>query len=191
MMGILRQVYVTVYRPTCVIVSFRSPSLCYLLVHSRCKSFFYFHLITLKHTPLWVGLPWTSDRPVAETSTWQYKHYTRDKHPCFRWDSNPRSQQALGRLISRGHWDRLVLPSGRKIKVWDLFVGLVTLRKCLSQTNKLKIPRIDGALYTSYCKLLLYAEVKYEVYMGYCSRMFDLLEYIVYEMVQYLKCATD
>jgi hypothetical protein len=30
---------------------------------------FYFHLITLKHTLESVGLPWTRDRPVAETST--------------------------------------------------------------------------------------------------------------------------
>jgi hypothetical protein len=30
---------------------------------------FYFHLITLRHTPQSVGLLWTRDRPVAETST--------------------------------------------------------------------------------------------------------------------------
>jgi hypothetical protein len=66
---------------------------------------FYFHLITLKHTSQSVGLLWTRDRPVAETSTWQHKHCTRDKHPCPRWDSNPRSQQALGRRPC-GHWDR-------------------------------------------------------------------------------------
>jgi hypothetical protein len=29
---------------------------------------FYLHLITLKHTPQSVGLLWTRDRPVAETS---------------------------------------------------------------------------------------------------------------------------
>jgi hypothetical protein len=32
---------------------------------------------------------WTSDQLVAETSTWQH---TIDKYPCYRWDSNPRSQ---------------------------------------------------------------------------------------------------
>ena len=31
---------------------------------------------------------------VAETSTWQHTTLTTDKHPCPRWDSNPRSQQA-------------------------------------------------------------------------------------------------
>jgi hypothetical protein len=30
---------------------------------------FYFHFITLKHTLQSVGLLWTRDRPVAETST--------------------------------------------------------------------------------------------------------------------------
>jgi hypothetical protein len=30
---------------------------------------FYFHLITLRHTPKSVGLLWTRDQPLAETST--------------------------------------------------------------------------------------------------------------------------
>jgi hypothetical protein len=30
---------------------------------------FYFHLITLRHTPQSVGLLWTRDRPFAEIST--------------------------------------------------------------------------------------------------------------------------
>ena len=44
-----------------------------------------------------VGLLWTSDQLVAETSTLQHTTLTTDKHPCPRWDSNPRSQQASGR----------------------------------------------------------------------------------------------
>ena len=44
-----------------------------------------------------VGLLSTSDQSVAETSTWQHKILTTDKHPCPRWDSNPQSQQASGR----------------------------------------------------------------------------------------------
>jgi len=31
-----------------------------------------------------VGLLWTSDRPVAETSTWQHTTLTTDRHPCSR-----------------------------------------------------------------------------------------------------------
>jgi hypothetical protein len=46
--------------------------------------------ITLIDTPRSVGLLWTSDQPVAETSTWQHTTLTRDRHPCPRRDSNPR-----------------------------------------------------------------------------------------------------
>jgi hypothetical protein len=72
-----------------------SPSLFYLPTHSRCRS--YLFSLDHTHTPHSLRLLWTRDRPVAETSTWQHKHCTRDKHPRPRWDSNPRSQQALGR----------------------------------------------------------------------------------------------
>jgi len=41
-----------------------------------------------------VGLLWTSDRPSAETSTWQHTTFSRDIHPCPRRDLNPQSQQA-------------------------------------------------------------------------------------------------
>ena len=43
-----------------------------------------------------VGLLWTSDQVVAETSTWQHTTLTTDKYPCPRWDSNPRFQQVSG-----------------------------------------------------------------------------------------------
>ena len=54
-------------------------------------------LITHNDEPQSEGLLWTSDQPVAETCTWQHTTLTTDKHPCPRWDSNPRSQQASGR----------------------------------------------------------------------------------------------
>jgi hypothetical protein len=38
-------------------------------------------------TPHSVGLLWTSDQPVAETSIWQHTILTTDRHPCLRWDS--------------------------------------------------------------------------------------------------------
>ena len=44
-----------------------------------------------------VGILWTQDRPVAETSTWQNKSVTTDRHPCLRRDSNPQFRQANGR----------------------------------------------------------------------------------------------
>ena len=45
-------------------------------------------------TPHSVGLRWTRDRPVADSSTWQHTTFTRDKHPYPRRDSNPQSEQA-------------------------------------------------------------------------------------------------
>jgi hypothetical protein len=39
-----------------------------------------------------VGLPCTRDQPVAETSTWQHTTLNRDRHPCPRRNTNPRSQ---------------------------------------------------------------------------------------------------
>jgi hypothetical protein len=44
------------------------------------------------HTPHSVGLLWTGDQLVAETSTWQQTTLTTDGHPCPRRDSNPQSQ---------------------------------------------------------------------------------------------------
>jgi hypothetical protein len=39
-------------------------------------------------------IPWTGDQPVA---TEQQKHrINADRHSCFEWDSNPRSQCASG-----------------------------------------------------------------------------------------------
>jgi hypothetical protein len=88
---------------------FLSPSLFYLLVHSRCRGFLWFHLITIKHTPQSVGLLWTRDRPVAETSTWQHKHSQQtnihDPGGIRNHDPWKRSPADL-RLRPRGHWDR-------------------------------------------------------------------------------------
>jgi len=50
------------------------------------------HTHTHTHTQP-VGHLWTSDQPVAETST--YTTNTRDGHPYPPRDSNPRSQQSI------------------------------------------------------------------------------------------------
>jgi hypothetical protein len=52
-------------------------------------------------TPHSVGLPWTSDRPIADTSTWQHTTLKRDKHPCpggIR-THNPSNRAAADRRI--------------------------------------------------------------------------------------------
>jgi hypothetical protein len=50
--------------------------------------------ITHNDAPQLVGLLWTSDQSVAETSTWQHVTLITDRRPCPRRDSNPQSQQA-------------------------------------------------------------------------------------------------
>jgi hypothetical protein len=40
-----------------------------------------FFAIILRHTHS-VGLLWTSDRPVSETSTQQHTTLTKERHPC-------------------------------------------------------------------------------------------------------------
>jgi hypothetical protein len=61
-------------------------------------------------TPHSVGLLWTSDQLVAETSTWQHTTLTTDKHPCppggIRTHNPRRRAAADPRLRARGHWDR-------------------------------------------------------------------------------------
>ena len=62
-------------------------------------------------TPQSVGLLWTSDQPVAETSTWQHTTLTTDKHPCpggIRTHNLSRRAAADVRLRPRGHWDRRI-----------------------------------------------------------------------------------
>jgi len=46
--------------------------------------------VSISHsdTPQSVGILWTSDRPVAETSTWQHATLKRDTLICPRRDSN-------------------------------------------------------------------------------------------------------
>ena len=58
------------------------------------------HEVSRSHThdvPQSVGLLWTSDQLVAETSAWQHTTLKTDRHPCPRWDSSPQYHQASGR----------------------------------------------------------------------------------------------
>jgi hypothetical protein len=56
-----------VVRPASIYNCIRSPSLFYPLTVG--VEVVYFHLITFRPTPQSVGLLWTRDRPLAETST--------------------------------------------------------------------------------------------------------------------------
>jgi hypothetical protein len=71
---------------------------------------FYFHLITLRHTQQSVGLLWTRDRPVAETSTDNtntVQDTSIDAPGGIRTLDPSKCSAADLRLRLRGHWDRL------------------------------------------------------------------------------------
>jgi len=55
------------------------------------------HSMTNTHS---VGLLWTSDQPVAVTSTWRHTTLTRDRPTWPRRHSNPQFQQARGRTTT-------------------------------------------------------------------------------------------
>jgi len=71
-------------------------------------------VVELNHTQ-WhahsVGLLWTRDRAVAETSTWQHTTLTRDRHDLSDIRTrDPRKRKAADPCLrQRGHWDVLTL----------------------------------------------------------------------------------
>ena len=67
-----------------------------LLLHLETVSDTHTHTQTHTHTHT-VGLLWTSDQPVVDTSTWQHTTLTTERHTFPRRNSNPQSQQASGR----------------------------------------------------------------------------------------------
>jgi hypothetical protein len=87
--------------------SHHSPSLFYLLTVG--VEVVYFHLLTLRHAPQLVGLRWTTDCPVAETSTSQHKHSqeTNIHVPGGIRTHDPSKRSATDlHLRPRSHWDR-------------------------------------------------------------------------------------
>ena len=86
-----------------------------LLTHCSCRELFCVlsHSMTHTHThthtrTLSVGLLWTSDRPCAETSTWQHTTLTTDIHVPGGIRSRNSSKRAAAdrRLRLRGHRHR-------------------------------------------------------------------------------------
>jgi hypothetical protein len=76
------------------------------LWHPRFRGF----VITYNDAPQSVGLLWTSDQLVAETSTWQHTQQT-NTHASAGMRTHDRSRRAAVdlRFRPRGHWDRLFL----------------------------------------------------------------------------------
>jgi len=84
-----------------------------------------------------VGLPWTSDRPLAEITTWQHTTLPRDRHLCCRWDSNPQSLQlAVTDPLLRpdDHWNRPFIFCHRLLSL-----RCITSRTCYCQYYALTV----------------------------------------------------
>ena len=87
--------------------------------------------ITHNDTPQSVGLLWTSDQFVAETSTWQHTTITTDRLHAprgIRTNNLSRWEAENLCLKPRGHWDRLRTPLllhfvlFRKLYIFQLIV---------------------------------------------------------------------
>jgi hypothetical protein len=76
-------------------------------------------LITQNDAPQSVGLLWTSDQPVTETSTWQ--HNTHNKN--FRTHNRSRRAAVDLRFRPRGHWD------GHKTLIIESLLDTITKDK--------------------------------------------------------------
>jgi hypothetical protein len=92
-------------------------------------------------TPQSVGLLWTSDQLVAETSTWQHTTNTTDIHaPCGIRTHNPSKRAAEDpRLRPRGHWDRQISYLGWLNLIISFWVYIKhTCDKCKEKKKKAK-----------------------------------------------------
>jgi len=119
---------------------FRSYSdLCILILGVDCYCCTWSHSIVRLHAQahtfffsLSVGLLWTRDQPIANTSTWQHTTFTWDRNPCAQRDTNPQPQQASGRSPRpRGHHDRPRSWYSRKMKRTEFKYHTSTFRKGL------------------------------------------------------------
>ena len=87
---------------------------CGCIFHSPVAGFsllvFEVSLSSHNDAPQSIGLLWTSDQLVAETSTWQHTTLTTDRHPCppggIRTYGLSRRATVELCLRPRGHWDQ-------------------------------------------------------------------------------------
>ena len=97
----------------CVCLSV-GPSLSHLCLPTRCRSggscSTWSHSVTHTHTQS-VGLPWTGDRPVAETSTWQRSQETDSQAPSGIRTTRSESKRANKQSCNWFHGARVLLRS--------------------------------------------------------------------------------
>ena len=89
----------------------------------------------MTHTPHSVGIPWTSDQPDAENSTWQQTTLTRDKRSRTWRDWNLKSQEATSPDLSLRQ---------RSQRYWYSVAALRSVFVSANCTDALKIRKRRG-----------------------------------------------
>jgi hypothetical protein len=88
-----------------------------------------------------LGLLWTTDRPVVETSAWHHITLTRNKHPYPRQDSKSQYQKAA---------DPLLRKPGHRLRIICQLSSITLLeRHCHFSTNQLGCPRVVDSYLTA------------------------------------------
>jgi hypothetical protein len=90
-------------------IHFFSPSFLSLTYLLTVAADGYYSTWSYSDTPQWIGLLWTRDRPVAETSTWQHTTLTTNINAAGGIRNRDPSKRTTSerRLRRRVHWDRL------------------------------------------------------------------------------------
>jgi len=135
---------------------------------------------SLSDTPQSVGLLWTSDQVVAETSTWQYTTLTTDRHPWLLVGFEPvipaseRPQtHALGRAATGSGCLGILL--NYSLRIWNRYDYLTWQRAChLLTDDPVSVKSLnrwrqiwDGHLdkYLNYNYVIYYIYVYYIIYI--------------------------
>jgi hypothetical protein len=156
------------------IVSFRSPSLFYLLVHSRCRGC----LVSLDHTQTHTTV---SRTPLDEGSARRrdlylttQTLYKRQKNPCsgeIRTHDPSKRSAADPRLRPRGHWDHY-----ENIIIWKVFRKQTVVKGCKFNTN---------------LKFVTYKTSSLNFVNSNCARIFAQRGELRYISILYLSSALD
>ena len=116
---------------------------------------------THKDAAQFVGILWTSDQLLAETSTCQH---TTLKYPCPRWDSNPRSQQASGR---RPYTTRPVGPAVNTCKILQMYSYNQTSTHICTYIHTYKNTQIYSHAYVYKCiRTCIWLFIVIYIYVG-------------------------
>ena len=109
-----------------------------------------------------VGLPWTSDQPDTETSTWQHTTLTTERHFPRRGRNRKPSKQVVAdpRLRPRGQRDRSIYHKKKKVPV-NVVWNWQSAFSCQYQISNYWCPPIHHFAKTSPHMPVLYPTLQY------------------------------